>query len=223
MKITFLLTFVVGFCLACGTATNSSNSPNSTVGSNANHTGSGHSNMEHGNPPAADHNAAGHDMSSSPGAEKAPLELQFLDTMIVHHQGAVDMANLAGSRAQSAEMKELASNIIADQEREIMQLSKWREEWYGEKPKAVNMAFPGMHEGMSGMDMKRLEGLSGKNFDIEFVNQMIPHHEGAITMAKALIAGDARQEVKDLAGDIIRAQTAEIAQMKTWKLAWAVQ
>src|SRR5687768_2083361 len=68
-----------------------------------------------------DHSKMGHG-DSSKGAESAPYELQFLDTMIVHHQGAVDMALLADTRAGHPELKTLAENIIEDQRKEIAEM-----------------------------------------------------------------------------------------------------
>src|SRR4051794_19732635 len=72
-----------------------------------------------------DHNATQHSttdhskMESSSGAATAPYELQFIDTMIMHHQGAIDAAQLVATRAQHGELKQLARSIITDQQREI--------------------------------------------------------------------------------------------------------
>jgi uncharacterized protein (DUF305 family) len=160
------------------------------------------------------------DMQSSSGAASAPYDLQFIDTMSAHHKGAVDMAMLAEKRALHPELKELAANITGDQEREIASMSEWRDRWFPEKPKAVNMAFPGMSHGMGGMDLKKLESLNGNEFDMEFLKQMIPHHEGAVEMAKDVLKQASHLELKDLASDIIKAQQAEISQMNGWLREW---
>src|SRR5687767_13499288 len=170
--------------------------------------------MEHGRKTHAE-------MKSSPGAASAPLELQFLDTMSVHHQGAVDMATLAEGRAQHPELKELAAGIIYDQEREIARMSGLRDRWFGEHAPAINMEFPGMSHGMHGMDVDKLRGLSGNAFDIEFLKQMIPHHEGAIEMSRAVAGADSYAELKELAGDIITAQQDEIRRMRQWLADWS--
>ncbi len=177
--------------------------------------------------PGVDHNTMDHGsmnhsgMQTSQGAASAPKELQFLDTMIAHHRGAVEMSTLAESRAGRPEIKELAANIINDQEREIAKMSEWRESWFEGKQPAVNMGYPGMARGMGGMDMKKLGSLSGNEFDLEFIRQMIPHHEGAIEMAKTFWQYDGRKgELKELATDIITAQETEIKQMKAWLAAW---
>jgi uncharacterized protein (DUF305 family) len=159
-------------------------------------------------------------MPSSPGAADAPYDLQFLDTMIAHHKDAIDMARLAGSRAQHDELKQLARNIITDQQREIEKMQGWRSKWFGEAPQAVNMQFPGMAEGMSGMNMEKLDSLKANSFDLEFIRQMIPHHEGALAMAKDALVNGSNAEIKSLARQIVEAQEAEIRQMRQWQEGW---
>lgn len=182
------------------------------VGKEIDHNSTDHSKIEQ--------SKIGHSMESSPNAASAPYDLQFIDTMIAHHQGAIDMAQLVDTRAQHAELKTLAKNIIADQQKEIAQMREWRKSWFGEAAPAINMDLPGMHQGMSGMDMEKLNKLKANEFDIEFVQQMIPHHEGAITMAEDLKKQEAYAELKTLADDVIKSQSAEIEQMKKWLADW---
>ena len=54
------------------------------------------------------------------------------------------------------------------------------------------------------------------NADVDFMKGMIPHHQAAVDMAKTVIAFSKDPEVKKLAEDVITAQEAEIAQMKSW-------
>lgn len=53
----------------------------------------------------------------------------FVEMMIAHHEGAVDMAKLSESRAKHAEVKDLSKAIIAAQEKEIADMKKWMKEW----------------------------------------------------------------------------------------------
>ena len=213
---TFFTIFAFALLLSCASNETNTTVHNSTNHAPANNTAANvdHNSMGHGS--SSDHST----MSSSEGAATAPYDLQFIDTMIAHHQGAIDMANLAATRAQHQELKDLAANIIDVQEREIARMGELREKWFAEKTKAINMELPGMSHGMGGMDLKKLEKLTGNDFDIEFLKQMIAHHEGAIDMAKDLRRQDSHAELKELAEDIQSAQDAEIKQMRDWLKAW---
>ena len=164
------------------------------------------------------------DMKSSPNAASQPYDLQFLDRMTHHHQGALDMAKMAVDKMQNAELKAFAQKIIADQNKEIAQMKEWREKWFAGKPEAMNMEMPGMGDSMKmmmGDGMKKMEAASGKDFDIHFLDMMTPHHAGAVTMGKEALTKAEHPEIKTLANQIIKAQEAEIKMMANWKAKWA--
>lgn len=84
-----------------------------------------------------------------------------------------------------------------------------------------------MHEQMMGNDemtmdgmVNSLKGLKGEDFDRAFIEQMISHHEGAIDMAELAKQYAFHDEIKNLADDIISAQTSEINMMKQWQGRW---
>ena len=164
---------------------------------------------------------AGHGgmMSSSPDAANAPFDLQFIDTMTAHHQGAIDMAKTAESKAEKTELKSFARKIVEDQQREIAQMKEWREKWYSGRPQAMNMEMPGMMDSMKGMNMDGMKA-TGADFDRMFLDMMIAHHQGAVAMAKEALNKSEHSEVKNLAQQIIDAQQKEIEMMKKWKAAW---
>jgi len=82
----------------------------------------------------------------------------------------------------------------------------------------------GMHGEEVGMSMNEmtitLEGKTGDDFDKEFTNLMIEHHQGAIDMANLAKTNAKHQEIKDLADDIVSAQTSEIKMMREWQKSW---
>lgn len=168
----------------------------------------------------AEHAKVTHAMTSSPGAAKAPYDAQFLDSMSAHHQGGVDMAMLVPERAQHAELKEKAKQIIEKQNKEIHQLQSWKKEWYPNQDMAVNLRLPGM----KAMDMKHMDMLSsstGHAFDLHFLEMMIKHHQGGIVMAQDALKRSKRAEVKQQARMIIADQKKEQAEMKKWHKEWS--
>lgn len=160
----------------------------------------------------------------------------FIEMMIPHHQDAVEMANLALTRAKRPEIKKLAEAIKRDQTREIQQMRGWYKAWYGKDVPQVPMGTGmmgnrqrmgtgmGMGQGMmtqNGMMHTDLVALkNASDFDKEFVRQMIPHHQMAVHMAQMVLNQKTRPEIRTLAQSIIQSQTAEIKQMQQWQQAW---
>ncbi|MFD3940957.1 DUF305 domain-containing protein [Streptomyces sp. NPDC058611] len=175
-----------------------------------------------GNDSGAAHN--GHNATTPSSSASAPAQqgnhnaadVTFAQGMIPHHQQAIEMADLAATRAESAEVKKLADEIKKAQDPEIKTLSGWLTSW-GEQVPAEREGHGG-HD-MSGMmtaeEMKQLESSSGKAFDTAFLKLMVKHHEGAVAMAKTEQSEGAYQPAKDMAAAIITSQSAEIARMKT--------
>jgi uncharacterized protein (DUF305 family) len=152
------------------------------------------------------------------------VERHFLEEMIPHHEDAVAMAQLALARAEHPELKQLAGTIERDQTREIEQMRTWYRSWYGVDAPAAE-AETGRRGGwmMGGMmhddtDIAALEAAA--EFDKEFIEQMIPHHQMAVMMANMLLARSDRPEMQDLARAIIETQTAEVEQMADWYESW---
>ena len=67
---------------------------------------------------------------------------------------------------------------------------------------------------------KMYSGLTGESYDRTFIANMIEHHKGAVTMAEVAQTNASRQEIKDMADEIITAQSSEISNMEKWQKAW---
>jgi len=133
-------------------------------------------------------------------------EREFVAGMIPHHQEAVDTANEVLARGGSTpEIRTLAEEIIAAQETEIAMLKEWHIAWYGEE-----YIVDGSYQPM----MRDLSELSGADLDKRFLEDMIPHHMGAIMMAQSVRPHIEHQEVTDMADAIMETQTAEIELMR---------
>ncbi|NTW42677.1 MAG: DUF305 domain-containing protein, partial [Cellulomonadaceae bacterium] len=119
-------------------------------------------------------------------------DTQFAQAMIVHHQGAIEMAELAAQDATTPEVRELAEAISQAQGPEIELMTGWLQAW-GE---STGSTMPGTeHDGMD-MGGMTMDGLSqeeamgelgevdGADLDRRFLELMIAHHEGAVVMAE---------------------------------------
>jgi uncharacterized protein (DUF305 family) len=151
------------------------------------------------------------------------IDRHFIEQMIPHHAGAIAMAKLALEKAKRPEIKALAQAIISAQESENQDMRSWYKDWFGKdvsKSSAMMggmMSQGGMHMGSS-QDLDELR--NAPDFDKEFIEQMIPHHQMAIMMARMLENGTGRPEMQRLARNIIASQSKEIQQMQGWYDSW---
>lgn len=149
------------------------------------------------------------------------IDQHFIVQMIPHHEGAIEMAKVALERSKRPEILSLAKGILEAQQKEIDDMRSWYRSWFGSVPPAGGMGMMHM-DSMSG-DASALANVSAAEFDREFMEQMIPHHEMAIMMAQMLQASTERGEMKILADTIITSQSREIDMMRSWLKSWYSQ
>lgn len=167
--------------------------------------------------------AASTSVTTAP-AVSVTTDAAFAQSMIPHHQQAVEMADLAlaPNSGASPEVQALATQIKNAQGPEIDQMNQWLQAWRVGSGNASHdmggmdhdmggITMTGM---MSGKQMDRLMKASGTNFDTLWLTMMIEHHEGAIQMAEQVAASSSNPEVTALAEQIIIAQQDEINQMR---------
>lgn len=158
--------------------------------------------------------------SAAPNQTAANFDIKFIDTMTAHHQSALDMAKLAQSKAAHAELRAKATEMQQAQQAEIKQMAGWRKDWAPSAAPAVDHEMKGMKDSMAGMNMNELQSAQGDEFDHMFIDMMVKHHAGAVTMANDALAKASRSEVKELAQKIASDQTREIAQLRGWSASW---
>jgi len=155
------------------------------------------------------------DTASGPkGSSHNESDVAFAEMMIPHHEQAVEMANLATRRAESQEVKDLATAIEAAQDPEIQTMRGWLESWEedGTSHEMSPDEMPGMVDGKAMGDLGKA---TGAEFDRLFLTLMIAHHEGAIAMAQSEKSDGVHKGALSLADAIIETQTAEIKRMRT--------
>lgn len=139
----------------------------------------------------------------------------FIANMIVHHEGAVTMAETALTNAKRQEIKDMANDIILAQSKEITEMKQWQQQWgYTDSSQSADHSTGG-HDSMSTV-MTNM----GDDFDKAFLEQMIMHHQAAINMAAPGEINAKHQEVKDLTKAVVGAQSKEIVQMQAWQKEW---
>lgn len=157
--------------------------------------------------------------TSNVDSEHNDQDVMFAQMMIVHHKGAIEMAQMATTQASSQQVKDLATTIEAAQQPEIEQMTSWLNAW-GE-PVEAGSSMEGMDHsstsGMSGMSeeqMTQLQKATGTDFDQMFLQLMIEHHTGAVQMAETEQQQGSNPQAQELADSIVTSQSAEIEQMK---------
>jgi uncharacterized protein (DUF305 family) len=155
----------------------------------------------------------GDEGGSTTSSSAVPFDQAFIDAMVPHHRSAIAMADAAKSRGLTVpELREIADDIVASQQREIDQMLEWREQWFGTR--TLGPVLPevlGVPETDLGMDHGGdREILASTDVDTTFADTMIPHHEGAVAMAEAAAEKAQHQEVTELAQAIVAAQEREI-------------
>ncbi len=222
LKKAWLLTLLLAIALilaACGGAGSSqqgsgSGSEHESAEKTGGMAGMDHSQMDHGSM----------GMGSGEMARQMVMEngkysdRAFIDAMVPHHQGAIEMAQVALKNADHEEIKELSHNIISTQQAEIEELKAIKNEEYGTSNVPMEMSQEQMRD--MGMMMDPQELANKQPFDKAFIDAMSPHHQSAIEMAEVAHEESHNPHIKELAGHIISAQKAEIEHMTHWRQQW---
>jgi len=144
--------------------------------------------------------------------EEKPFDLQFIDQMIIHHEGAIMSAENMIADSERSELQQLAENIQRSQAEQIEQMRTWREQWYPDAGLTFEMDPTHMNEMMGDENMQEMMG--SDTTDAMFLRMMIPHHQLAIEMSEQALERAEHPELKELAQQIIDEQSAEIELME---------
>lgn len=155
-----------------------------------------------------------HESSAAPtAAQFNDPDVAFAMTMIPHHEQAIEMADmLLEKNGIDERVVSLAEDIKAAQGPEIETMTEWLEAW-GHPYEGME----GMNHGdgmMTEADMDALAAAEGTEAGRLFLEQMIEHHDGAITMAEQEVSTGENPDAIDLAKRIVQSQSAEIAHMQ---------
>ena len=154
--------------------------------------------------------------STPESADFNDADVIFAQTMIPHHQQAIEMSDIAldPNSGASAAIVALATQIKGAQDPEISQMKNLLTTW-GKSMEMGSMDHSSMMGGMLSLEeIDTLGQLKGAEFDKAWAKGMIAHHEGAIAMANEVLANGKNSEILALANAVVSGQSAEIKTLK---------
>jgi uncharacterized protein (DUF305 family) len=154
--------------------------------------------------------------ATTPPAQRAysPADVHFMHGMIAHHAQALEMTALVDERTSREDVRRLAQRIALSQADEIERMKRWLTQRNEPVAATHHMHMPGM---LSADDLERLRRATGAEFERLFLELMIRHHEGALTMVAELLAtpgAGQEPELYQFATDVDADQRGEIARMR---------
>ncbi|PTA68237.1 DUF305 domain-containing protein [Deinococcus arcticus] len=150
-----------------------------------------------------------------PPGEQSP-EVRFVREMTQHHTQAVDMAIRIRERSRDEALRTIALDMLLSQQEQIGQmrgwLTIWGRPWGGEGMSAGHARQMGM---ATPAEVARISTLPPRQSEVQFLQLMTRHHQGALAMVTPVLSAGVRPEVRALARQIQGAQAAEIRLMIT--------
>ncbi|RWZ52843.1 DUF305 domain-containing protein [Labedella phragmitis] len=157
-----------------------------------------------------DHGSSSSPSESASSADVNDADTMFASAMVMHHEQAIEMSDvLLEKEGVNEEVAALAEKIKAAQEPEIEKMNSWLADWGVE-------GMEGMDHGgmMSEEDMAALEAATGAEASTLFLEQMIEHHQGAVSMAQGEVDNGQNADAVEFAEKIVADQTEEIVMMQ---------
>lgn len=155
----------------------------------------------------------------SPGPDSSfnQADVMFMNMMIIHHDQAIEMAELSENRTDNENILELSGNISEAQSAENEQMAEWLRELGYQRPRDGHR--------MAGMaseeQMQQLRRSEGEEFDQLFAELMITHHRGGIRMAQTFSQRSKNPELIEMQHQMIETQQREIEMMEEWQQDWS--
>jgi uncharacterized protein (DUF305 family) len=173
----------------------------------------------------------GSSATSVPGAES--VDVGFAQDMSEHHQQAVQMASWERDHTTDPALKQLAFDIETSQLQQVGQMQGWLALWGAatDPPGGMHMTWMASdaHSHMAGStaagvdtmpgmatsdQLRALRAATGPQLDVLFLQLMLRHHEGGVVMLQYATTNASVPQVRNLASQMLSAQTSESEYMK---------
>jgi uncharacterized protein (DUF305 family) len=149
----------------------------------------------------------------SPGFNST--DVMFVQMIIPHHRQGIAIAEIGAERATRADIKVLASAIVATQRDEVARLEGWLRVW--NQPATADPAAHAAHGGMPGTTEKEIAKLrkaSPAALDQAFLDMLIAHQDDAVRLARFETAGGENVNALGYARQVDESRSAQIEQMR---------
>jgi uncharacterized protein (DUF305 family) len=144
------------------------------------------------------------------------FDIDFANSMIIHHQAAIDMSELQVTNGEDVQIKDMAKKIITAQKAEIAQMQNFVAGYTIDKKMDNSDSQSILADEMKSMMDKMHNMKMTGNTDDDFVMLMIPHHASAVKMANYELTYGKEAVLKKMAQKIIINQNKEIASFVAW-------
>ncbi|ANN19716.1 DUF305 domain-containing protein [Amycolatopsis orientalis] len=150
-------------------------------------------------------------------------DVEYITMMIPHHEQAKVMTDLVPGKTANEQIRAIAGRISVAQDGEITMMKTWLADRGKPVPGQGHDGHGGHHDHtlMPGMateaQLADLRAASGTAFEKLFLDLMIAHHQGALTMAEAQLGKGVEIKAQEMAQEVITGQSAEIERMKTMR------
>lgn len=149
----------------------------------------------------------------APERDQRRFEINFLESMIDHHFGAIKMSELCDGRTVHGELKAMCDMIKTAQAAEIREMQGWLRTWYGvtHEPRL---------DQKTQRQVEELSRLSGAAFEKAYMTMMIKHHSMAAMMAIDCLNQAYHPDMLNMCAKMLCDQGDEIAQLRLWLQQW---
>jgi uncharacterized protein (DUF305 family) len=148
--------------------------------------------------------------TTSPDADKASYDLQFIDTLIAHHELEIALVKIAQEKSQNKDVRTKAKALSANYKAEIVKLKKARLDVTKDAAQAINLYL----DGMKLIDFDEIKSKSPKDFDEEFLSVIIKQEEGGKELVESALKKAKNRSVKLIATEISKNQTLRISSLE---------
>jgi uncharacterized protein (DUF305 family) len=147
------------------------------------------------------------------GKNKNEFDNKFMQKVLDHHQGGLDMGKVAEAKAPHSDWKDMNRRMADVDKTQMRKMKDWLTGWYGvnHQPRA---------KGKWAKETRKLDKLDGEKFEKKSLQDMIAHHREGLKAVKPCPEKAKHSDLRDLCGEMTELQTKELAEMQDMLCRW---